>query len=160
MSKIIGIDFQNTKAYLNNFNPKHGIKYNTIYNVKSGLKWECVEFVRRWYIKNFGVTFSEVACAYDLLKINSVYSIFDHSKYCFFLKTNINTINTGDILVFKKMKYFPCGHLAIVTYLDHKGNLYLSEQNIPWVHPNFSRIIHKTDLYNFGFCGYKTLKFN
>jgi hypothetical protein len=81
----IGITKQNVIAFsndennnnLNNENKRESNYYNNIY---TGLKYECVEFVRRWLIIVHNITFESVDHARNIYELNNFYSITDLVK--------------------------------------------------------------------------------
>lgn len=114
---------------------------NKLYN--TGLKWECVEFVRRYLILVKGVTFESIDNALQLTKINNFVNIdtlfpipINHNQngQCF--------IEKDDILVIKNSS--PFGHVAIVSNVDKDTNtIEIVEQNYNnywfWSSNNYSR---------------------
>lgn len=154
----IGIDNYGVVSYSNL--EKHKMandKYMYIYgNIYTGLKWECVEFIRRWLIINYKITFEEVECAYN---------IFMHPYLCFrnvitgnrvpyrkYYNGSIGNIfpKIGSIIIWHKNEKQPYGHCAIVCNYDNKY-VYISEQNWgdkKWI-KNYSRQIeYKMDINN------------
>ena len=144
--KILGVDYQSITAYKNikkSLNSK--IEYNFINSYFTGIKWECVEFVRRWYIQNYKITFMEIENAIDILDIKYFFSLKDGSRI------KIKIIKTKDkdclpeigwIVIFKVSEEYPKGHVAIITFSDG-DRIYISEQNYSdnWEDKQFSREI-------------------
>ena len=50
--------------------------YNGIY---TGIKWQCVEYARRYLILNHNITFQEIDNAYDIFALDYFNSIIDNS---------------------------------------------------------------------------------
>ena len=129
-------------------------KYMYIYdNIYTGVKWECVEFVRRWLIINYKITFEEV---------ESAYNIFMHPYLCFKHLTYGNRVpyekhhngsigNTfpyiGSIIIWDKNKKQPYGHCAIVSNYDN-NYIYVSEQN--WDNKKWEQNYSRKIKYKFG----------
>ncbi len=65
--EIIGITDQGVIAFSNENSNHQANYYQGIY---TGLKYECVEFVRRWLIIVYGITFESVDHAKDIYNLN------------------------------------------------------------------------------------------
>ncbi len=96
--------------------------YSTIggKQIFTGLQWECVEFVRRYYIHQFGLTFPNIENAIELTNL-----------------THFTEISTGQLIEAKHttelipgaILVFPEGHCAIMTDKTGDGRIRLIEQN-------------------------------
>lgn len=160
MSKIAGMDFQRVVSYEILSKDTKG-KLNSVNNIFTGIQWECVEFVRRWYVLNFGVSFQEIPRAIDIIGIQSVYPLKPLKKpknIPFYFRRDWANIKIGDVLVFECSDEFPDGHVAIVTFRD-RDNIYLSEQNFSkkWESPQYSRKITIRDIPKKKVLGYKSI---
>ena len=71
----IGITKQNVIAFSNENSKSELNYYQGIY---TGLKYECVEFVRRWLIIVYGITFESVNHAKDIYNLNNFSNIFSN----------------------------------------------------------------------------------
>ena len=65
--EIIGITDQGVIAFSNENSNHQANYYQGIY---TGLKYECVEFVRRWLIIVYNITFDSVDHAKDIYNLN------------------------------------------------------------------------------------------
>ena len=160
MSKIAGIDFQRVVSY-EKLSKNTKERLNSVNNIFTGIQWECVEFVRRWYILNFGVSFQEIPTAIDIIGIRFVYPLKPLRKsknISFHFRRDWTNLRIGDIIVFGRSNKFPDGHVAIVSFRD-KDNIYLSEQNFSnkWESPQYSRKIIIHDILKKGVLGYKSI---
>lgn len=104
---------------------------NKLNGTYTGIKWQCVEFTRRWLIQNRGMTFGDVDVAADIWALNSLTRLDDQSAVP--LKTYENGARQrpqrGDLLVYGR-EYLGTGHAAIVLFVDRKkGQIYVAEQN-------------------------------
>ena len=105
-------------------------------NIYTGVKWQCVEYSRRWLILVLGINFESVGCAYEIFPL----------KHCICLRTNTNkefiTFENGnssppkkcDLLIWKKAKPTPYGHVAVITGIKNTddsniGYVEICEQN-------------------------------
>ena len=111
--------------------------YNGIY---TGVKWQCVEFARRYLIIKHGVTFSEVDSAFEI----------PHAKFTTLKGTPIKVgheLKIGSLIVWAKnnKKKLPDGHVAIVKSITPTG-ITVVEQN--YRNNKFTRFIKNKDLQN------------
>jgi glutathionylspermidine amidase/synthetase len=120
------IAYSNCNADCVIFEPYHE---NGIY---TGIRWQCVEFARRWLLVNKGVVYGDVDYAYDIWdKINHYQSVAD--------KKPVPVVNipngasqpprVGDLLIYSK-DFLGTGHVAVVTAVDaNNDRLQVGEQN-------------------------------
>lgn len=94
--------------------------------VYTGLKWECVEFVRRYYVQIFGVTFPSIADASELTSLPYFVDLSTQKRIP--VQTiAVHEIQRGDIVVFSE------GHCALVaTDKDGQQTFRIAEQNKGW----------------------------
>ena len=143
MNTILGIDIFGVIAYENIFPKKENYIVFNKKRVYTGLTWECVEFVRRWYIMNYHMSFEYIENAYDIWNISFVKHMLNNKIYPFIsiINTNLCIPHVGDILVYRPTELNPYGHVAIVICIEDIF-VYISEQNHgTWENPFFSRII-------------------
>lgn len=137
-----------------NSNDYHNI--NNINNINyvngypTGRRWQCVEFVRRFLMITKGITFDEIDNAYEIFNLSSFQSLKGDSKIPIIkIKNNKNILpQKGDILVWSQyVDDIGWGHMAIVTDVDNKGNVFIAEQNWDneWTDNNYSRKIRIED---------------
>ena len=156
---LLGIDYYGVPAYVNHFIQTHHYEKN----IYTGIKWECVEYVRRWYIKIFNITFPSIKDAVDIWNIPYAYDPVTKKKFRFdsiMNGTNAEPV-VGDILVFTQNEFYPYGHVAIITRLT-QDYVYLAEQNIDdtvWNKPYSRKIKRRVDTIVDPFVlGWKTLR--
>ena len=143
---ILGKDYYNITAYNNQSTDIPNFVSNKIY---SGLQWQCIEYVRRWYILVLNLTFPSIKYAIDLWKIDYVNDPITNKQYRFYSVPNGSNREPtpGDVLVFKPSRLYPYGHVAIITRLD-KDAIYLAEQNMDtkrWVRKYSRKIKRRVD---------------
>jgi hypothetical protein len=111
--------------------------YNGIY---TGIKWQCVEFVRRYLIIKHGVTFSDVASAFEIP--NAQFTTLKGSPI-----QMKNDLKVGSIIIFPKSykNNLPDGHVSIVSNITLFG-ITVVEQN--YIDDQFTRFIKNKDLKN------------
>ena len=111
--------------------------YNNIY---TGVKWQCVEFVRRYLIIKHGITFSDVDHAFQIPQ--SQFTTLNG----FPVNMN-NELKIGSIIVWPKnyKTNSQDGHVAIVSSISTSG-INVVEQN--YDDTNYSRFIPFNNLKN------------
>lgn len=117
--------FSNCQANCVVFDPN---QENGIY---TGIKWQCVEFTRRWLIHHHGLTFGDVDVAADMWKLPFFTRLRDKSEVA--IKTYENGSTSmprhGDLLIYAK-EYLGTGHAAVVLEVDLvKDRIRVAEQN-------------------------------
>ena len=137
--EIIGT-FNGVNAYSNQqglLNSDETNYYNGIY---TGIKWQCVEYARRYLIVRHGITFSDVNNAYEIprakfTKLNGNSVIMN------------NNVAVGSLIIWPQ--YYKIdgyeGHVAVVSSISAKG-IRVAEQNCD--DNEFNRFIPFTDLQN------------
>ena len=124
---------------LNNNNNSNSNYYNGIY---TGIKWQCVEFARRYLIVTHGITFSDVTSAFQIP--DAKFTTLDG-------KQNIevrNDLQVGSLIVWPKnyMANSVDGHVAVVSSITPNG-ITVVEQN--YNNKNeINRFIRRNDMRN------------
>jgi hypothetical protein len=133
-SKKIGT-FDGVPAYSNRKNgtKKSGVKY-----FNTGIKWQCVEYARRYLQTTRGITFTNVKGAFEI----------PHAKFTTLDGTSVkktNDLKVGSLVIWPKKykKNSPYGHVAIVSKIKTNG-IYVAEQN--YDNKTFPRFIDYDDL--------------
>lgn len=111
---------------------------NREHGIFTGIRWQCVEYARRWWLLNRGVFFGDVDVAADLwLKIDTATRASDGATLMLENHANGDAAppRIGDLLVYGR-EYLRTGHLAVVVAIDAQaGRLDVAEQNYlnrPW----------------------------
>jgi len=109
----------------------------------TGKKWQCVEFVRRYYMQIHHLTFRSVANAYEMMKLTEFIDINTHQSYpCTFYSPTESTPQKDDILILEHEEY---GHTAVIIGVQGK-RIRIAEQNWePWVTSHYSRELSVDD---------------
>jgi glutathionylspermidine amidase/synthetase len=148
--QIIGIDNYGIIAYSSKHNENYNNqKFSFIFNnIYCGIKWQCIEYVRRWLIINCNVTFEQIDMAYMMFsteKLKFIHITHKHTipyKLIYNNQTNNVLPHIGSIIIWDKNNNYKTGHVAIVSKITNKY-IYIGEQNwddILWNKP-FSRKI-------------------
>lgn len=138
-----GVSIYSNNRYSTNLNNSN--YYNGIY---TGIKWQCVEFARRYLIITHGITFSDVTSAFQIpdakfTRINTINTING--------KQNIgvrNDLQVGSLVIWPKdyMTNSPHGHVAVVSSITPTG-ITVVEQN--YDNKNvLHRFIHRDNMNN------------
>lgn len=105
---------------------------NTEKGVYTGIKWQCVEFARRWLLVNKGVVYGDVDVAADIWRnISVVKRVADGKEIPLQAHLNGSTQppEIGDLLIYAK-EFLNTGHVAVITALNFaEGTVEVAEQN-------------------------------
>lgn len=138
LPKYSFMDLQNKSISIHKTNPNDEQKHYV------GLIYQCVEYARRWWMKNLGITFGDIDSAHEIIYLTTGKNI--HNNKSFDLARSINGTakrppKKGDLLI-----YYPnfddpnwrYGHVAVVVGVDlENGVVDVAEQNYnnqPWKH--------------------------
>jgi hypothetical protein len=98
----------------------------------TGLKWQCVEFARRYLIQTRGLTFESVPFAYQIWdQIDHLNSIHNNEKLNLknFVNGEIPSLSKGDLLIYSQ-EHLGTGHIALIEEVSkEKKSLRLIEAN-------------------------------
>jgi hypothetical protein len=130
--KVLGRSPRGIEAYSNCKADCVIYEPNMLNGTYTGLKWQCVEYARRWLLVNTGAVYGDVGIASD------IWDRIDHltdlkTKKPIPLETHLNgstqAPEVGDLLIYAKA-FNGTGHVAVVTGIDIKNGLVeVSEQN-------------------------------
>ncbi|QMU61320.1 MAG: CHAP domain-containing protein [Gammaproteobacteria bacterium] len=107
------------------FEPNHR---NDVY---TGIKWQCVEYARRWLLSEQSVVFGDVDIAADIWGMQQVNNPFSKQVLSFDSIVNgaAELPQRGDLLIYGK-DYLGTGHVAVVVAIDEKlHTIKIAEQN-------------------------------
>ena len=127
-----GVSIYSNKHY------KNGENINNYYNgVFTGIKWQCVEYARRYLIIKHGITFSEVASAFEI----------PHAKFTTLNGDNVtlsNELQEGSLIIWPSYYNFnsPDGHVAVISSILPNG-ITVVEQNYDTNTNDNDNTIHK-----------------
>jgi glutathionylspermidine amidase/synthetase len=145
---LVGNSFL-TKAYsnCNGSCVKNENNYVSLNNssklIFTGMKWQCVEYARRWLIENKGVTFGDVQYAYNIWDLPSGETIANHERVPlqrFINKETKEAPQVGDLLI-NSVKLAITGHVSVVVGVE-QDSITIAEQNYfnrPWEGKNYAR---------------------
>jgi hypothetical protein len=117
-----------------------------------GVTYQCVEYARKWWMKNQGITFGSIDSAHEILYLTEGADI--RTKATFPLARSVNGTaqrapQRGDLVVYYPDRDIPewrHGHVAVVVDVDEEqGVVSVAEENYdndPWQDPKaFARQI-------------------
>lgn len=141
--------YNRTPSYKSNCNCyKSCYNYIILKNKKiiTGIKWECVEFVRRYLSITYNITFDFIENVYDILNLKYFVDFYKIKPIFFDLyKKSPNFLPKIDDLVL--FYYKNTGHIAIVSKIRDSKYIEICEQNWekPWENIKYSRVINVKD---------------
>ena len=135
-SKKIGT-FNGVPAYSNR---KNRTKKSRDSYLNTGIKWQCVEYARRYLQTTRGITFANVKGAFEIPRAK--FTTLDGTSV-----KKTNDLKVGSLVIWpKKYKHnSPYGHVAVVSKIKSNG-IYVAEQN--YDNKTFPRFINYDDLKN------------
>ena len=91
--------------------------WNGIY---TGIKYQCVELARRYYLIKYGLVFDEVRMAKDIAHLHTIYSMENKRYIQWPTYLNAGLPIVGSLLIWDITKEYPQSHVAIVTKVTQK----------------------------------------
>lgn len=104
---------------------------NHLNDVYTGIKWQCVEYARRWLLREQGVVYGDVDIAADIWGLQEVNNPTNDQVQKFHSIVNgaPKLPQRGDLLIYGK-EFLGTGHVAIVVSVDEKKHtIQVAEQN-------------------------------
>jgi glutathionylspermidine amidase/synthetase len=135
---IIGT-FNGVSAYSNQQGQTNNDVVNYVNGVYTGIKWQCVEYARRYLQTTRGITFDDVEDATQIPFAK--FTTLDGSNHV----QTTNDLKVGSLVVWSKYykRNSPYGHVAIISAVQSNG-IYVVEQN--YDDKTFPRFIDYYDL--------------
>lgn len=128
---ITGYASTNVPAYSNANDSYVSESYNYLHGVYTGMKWQCVEFSRRWLFIRTGCVFDNIDSAADMWgQTNTVQRVTDKRCFPFIKYPNGSSVapKNGSLLIYKKGPNVPYGHVAVIVDVL-PGYIRVAEQN-------------------------------
>lgn len=126
-----------TVAHSNNYGArdKHDNSYSIVVPgvkkpVFTGLKWQCVEYARRWLIENRQVTFDSINNAYNIWDLPTFTNICTNKAVPIkhhYNKSSKTAPAVGDLLIYSP-KEIHTGHVAVIVGV-YDDSITIAEQN-------------------------------
>jgi len=145
--------YEGVVGYSNGGDHHYSGEGNFVGRIYTGVKWQCVEYARRWLILRRNLTFSEVNCAYDIWNLKSFKNLQNLSKCSIVKRANGSEQppTQNSVLIWKRSRGNPYGHVAIISEVNvDKRYIRVAEQNLDTTYwpGNYSREIPL--IYNHG----------
>jgi len=81
----------------------------------TGLKWQCIEYARRWLITVKDATFEKVNNATDIWSLQKA-TLLDSTKVDFINAPITEIPPIGALLIYRKSSMFPKGHVVVKVH--------------------------------------------
>ena len=119
--EVLGVGLGNVPAYSNCNAGCVVLSPNKMDGTYTGIKWQCVEYARRWLLVNKGVVYGDVDIAADIWGLDYVTRVKDKTKLKMSTYPNGNEKQpeVGDLLIYAKA-YLNTGHAAVIANIDRK----------------------------------------
>eukprot|EP00759_Apiculatamorpha_spiralis_P044351 PhF_6_TR41333/c0_g1_i2/m.62679/K01460/gsp; glutathionylspermidine amidase/synthetase len=101
-------------------------------DVFMGIKWQCVEYARRWLVYNKASTIPSIPCAYDIWDVTAVLHIPSNEYHPLVRVPNGSKVppQEGHVIIWGETEESPYGHVAIISGVDLDGKqIFVAEQN-------------------------------
>jgi surface antigen len=98
----------------------------------SGMKWQCVEYARRWWVTHYDVTLLNIPRACDIWNRTYVKRLSDSKNVALEMHasgTSTEPPRVGDLIIWKKTEEQPVGHVAVVCDVTENA-VRIGEQNV------------------------------
>ncbi len=125
---------------------------NRLNEIYTGIKWQCVEYARRWLLNEKSVVFGDVDIAADIWAQEQVINpLTQHvQKFESIVNGASNLPQRGDLIIYGK-DYLGTGHVAVVVEINKaQQTIHVAEQNYDnskWT-TNYAREIKYTNYNN------------
>lgn len=129
--EVLGVGLGNVPAYSNCNANCVVFSPNLATGTYTGIKWQCVEYARRWLLVNKGVVYGDVDIAADIWALDYVTRVKDKTKLMMssYVNGNETKPEVGDLLIYAKA-YLKTGHVAVVSKIDSESHtIQVVEQN-------------------------------
>lgn len=136
--RVLGTSTGGVEAYSNCQSGCIIFEPNNWEDTYTGIKWQCVEYARRWLLVHKGAVYGDVDIAADIWdKVDNLTHVA--TDRILPLESHLNGSKqpprVGDLLIYARA-FHGTGHVAVVTDVDYeKGIVEVGEQNyenVPW----------------------------
>ena len=146
---ILGAN-SNTVGYSNCNNHYKSDLWNKIkidnHFIDTGIKWQCVEYARRWLITQKGYTFASIDHAYQIWDLWEATHVRTGAVAIWEKFPNTKTKSKpekGDLLIYDRAQG-EHGHVSVIVVVD-KEEVFIAEQNysnLLWDGKDYARKLH------------------
>ena len=122
--EVLGVGLGNVPAYSNCNASCVVFSPNKLEGTYTGIKWQCVEYARRWLLVNGGVVYGDVDVAADIWGLDRVTRVKDkvEFKMMTFPNGDEKMPQVGDLLIYARA-YLKTGHVAVISRVDSKSHV-------------------------------------
>ncbi|CAD8186005.1 unnamed protein product [Paramecium pentaurelia] len=116
-----------------------------------GVKYQCVEYARRFLVINFAAAFKEINCADEIYKLNYVDDLTTLNgtlQFQTFPNKGNQPPKEGDLIIYPKTSKQPYGHVAVIVEVG-MGYVCVAEQNYEdsgWIKKNYARKLKMNEI--------------
>jgi glutathionylspermidine amidase/synthetase len=149
---VLGVSPAGIAAYSNCDSDCVIFEPNRLNEIYTGIKWQCVEYARRWLLKEKGVVFGDVDIAADIWSLEQVTNPLNQhtQKFQSIVNGADELPQKGDLIIYGK-DYLGTGHVAVVVVInEEQQTIRVAEQNydnVKW-NKNYAREIKYTSSDN------------
>ena len=118
----------------------------------SGMKWQCVEYARRWLMQNRDISFADVAYATDIWRLSGAIHLCDHTKLLTAMRyangMSAEKPKAGDLLIYDTSYAPKTGHVSVIVEVA-ADSIKVAEQNYSsyrWAAPDYSQELRMTTI--------------
>ena len=115
---ITGYASSNVPAYSNGNDSYISDQFNCLYGVYTGIKWQCVEYARRWLFIHKGCVFGDVDGAADIWNLTTVQRVVDQKIFIFKSHPNGSPSppqNESLVIYTRSSADIPYGHVSVIV---------------------------------------------
>ncbi len=134
---VLGTSPANIPAYSNCSSNCVIFEPNHLNDTYTGIKWQCVEYARRWLLHEYDVVFGDVDIAADIWALSEVSNPTSKQTFKFVSIVNGAAMvpQRGDLLIYGE-EYLGTGHVAVIVAInEEQKKVRVAEQNYantPW----------------------------
>ena len=130
-NEILGTASTNVPAYSNTDDETFSIGRHYLHGIFMGVKWQCVEYARRWLLIRKGCVFQNIRCAADIwTDMTFVERVTDGEKFPLISHSNGSPIfpKKDTFLIYCRSEEQPVGHIAVICDVG-ENSIRIAEQN-------------------------------
>lgn len=130
-NEILGTASINVPAYSNTDDERFSMGRNYLHGIFMGVKWQCVEYARRWLLIRKGCVFQNIRCAADIwTDMTFVERVTDGEKFPLIAHPNGSAIfpKKDTFLIYSRSEEQPVGHIAVICDVG-ENFIRIAEQN-------------------------------
>jgi len=130
-SQILGVASNDVPAYSNTSDEFFSIERHFLHGVFTGIKWQCVEYARRWLLIRKSCIFRNIGCAGDIWdQLKSVERVTDGKHFPLKCIPNGSPIKPkiDTFLIYCRSEEQPVGHIAVICDVG-PDYIRIAEQN-------------------------------